>query len=118
MCLFYESYCKEDTSEFYSKFYKPKFKDKYVKKYLLSKENFEDTQYQELGDNAIKHLYIPPFAIGMSLIAGILNLVSVIIMILFIIIKLDKLSFVQQIAIKSSLKLLLLIFIVGIHFMN
>ena len=101
---------KKDTSEFYSKFYKPKFKEEYLKEYLLDKKDFEKAKYQELGDGAIKHLFIPPFAIIMSLLAGVLNLVSVIVMLIFVIINIEKLSLTQQIVFKNSVKISILAF--------
>jgi hypothetical protein len=106
----------KDTSEFYSKFYQPKFKKQYLQDYLLSKKDFQTDKHSELGDGAIKHLFIPPFAIGMSLIAGILNFVSVIAMILFLIIKIDKLTVPQQFTLKSVVKLTILTLLIWYPF--
>jgi hypothetical protein len=109
---------QRDISNFYSDFYKPRFKDEYLKKYILEKEDFDKPEHKELGDISLKHLFIPPFAIGMSLIAGMLNFVSVIVMILFIVIKLNKFSPIQQFGIKSFVKIVLIATIVFYPFIK
>jgi len=98
----------KDTSKFYSKFYKPKYKDEYLRDFLLTKNDFNNDKHKELGDGAIKHLFIPPFAIGMSLIAGILNFVSVVVILIFLVIRLDSLDAKKQFFIKGTVKLIIL----------
>ena len=92
------------------------YKKMIVKKFLLSKKEFNMGENAELGDNAIKNLYIPPFAISMSLIAGILNFVSVIGMLLFLVIKINKYSNTVQFFIKSSVKVLLLALLIAVPY--
>jgi len=98
----------KDTSSFYSKLYKPKYKDEYLRDFLLTKNDFIGDEHKELGDGAIKHLFIPPFAIGMSLIAGILNFVSVVVILIFLVIRIDGLDFKKQFLIKGTVKLIIL----------
>jgi len=98
----------KDTSKFYSKFYKPKYKDEYLRDFLLTKSDFNGDKHKELGDGSVKHLFIPPFAIGMSLIAGILNFVSVVVILIFLVIRLDRLDSKRQFLIKGTVKLIIL----------
>jgi len=114
--ILYNMLRQKDTSEFYSKFYKPKFKQQYLEEFLLSKKDLERDKYKELGDGAIKHLFIPPFAIVMSLVAGMLNFLSVVVMILFLIIKIDRLATMQQFIVKNSVKLIILVFLIWYPF--
>lgn len=116
--IIYDMLKKRDASDFYTKVYREKVKTNVLKKYMLTKEDFTKEENAKLGDNAIKNLYIPPFAIAMSLIAGILNFVSVVVMILFLVIDISKRSPLQQFAIKMSLKLLLLGFILYYPFIE
>lgn len=81
--LLYQMILQKDYSQFYTLIYKPKLRTKYYDQAFPTAEDF-NVKLQEMGDKAIKMLYIPPFAVAMSLIAGILNLVTVIVMILFI----------------------------------
>lgn len=106
--ILYKMVQNKDTSKFYSKFYKPKFKNEYLKEYLLTKNDFNSEEHKELGDAAIKHLFIPPFAIGMSLMAGILNFISVVVMLLFLVIKTDSLTPRVQFALKATIKVTIL----------
>ena len=98
---------KQDTEGFYEQFYRPYFKENFLNGYILSKEELDTPEHSEVADNAIKHLYIPPFAIGMSLFAGILNLISLIGLTLFYFVKMEHMSSVKQLLIKGTTKLLI-----------
>lgn len=75
----------KELNRFYNDLYRPLYFDKYFKDIFYSREDFQtDKLAQERGDNFIKMLYIPPFALFMSLLAGILNLLSVCVMIIFL----------------------------------
>lgn len=67
----------KDNTNFYQDFYKPYFEDKELKKHIIEEEDFED---REEGRYAIKSMYVVPFAIFMSLFAGVFNLISVIVL--------------------------------------
>jgi len=74
-----------DLNNFYNKLYRPLYLNKYASNIFYDEEDFiTNVKAQEAGDNFIKMLYIPPFALFMSLLAGILNLLSVISIILFL----------------------------------
>ena len=103
---------KKDTNSFYESFYRPYFKENYLSGYILSKEELNMPEHSERADQAIKHLYVPPFAIGMSLIAGILNLVSLVGIVLFYFINMKRLSVPMQLGVKFTVKTVLLIAIV------
>lgn len=69
---------KKDSNDFVSMIYNPMVSKEAVNKVYRTREDFETSEYAKIGDDSLKMLYIPPFAIAMSLFAGILNLVSVI----------------------------------------
>lgn len=96
-----------ELNRFYNDLYRPLYFDMYFKDIFYEREDFETNKLaQERGDHFIKMLYIPPFALFMSLLAGILNLLSVIVMILFLpFFKKDNLALNTS---KLSLKILLL----------
>lgn len=96
-----------ELNRFYNDLYRPLYFDMYFKDIFYEREDFQTNKLaQERGDNFIKMLYIPPFALFMSLLAGILNLLSVIVMILFLpFFKKDNLALNTS---KLSLKILLL----------
>ena len=85
----YHMLVSRDSSEFYEKLYKPHFTENYLDKYLLSRADFEGDKNAKLGDSAIKHLYVPPFAITISLLTGILNFISVLGFLVFMLLKLN-----------------------------
>lgn len=68
---------KGDLNDFYSQVYKPMLAEKNFTEFIPSKDDFNHKKYFEKGDISIKMLYIPPFAIFMSLLAAILNGVTV-----------------------------------------
>lgn len=74
-----------ELNKFYDELYQPLYFDKYFKDIFYDRKDFETNKLaQKRGDDFIKMLYIPPFALFMSLLAGILNLLSVTVMILFL----------------------------------
>jgi len=81
--VMYNMLLKNDLSDFYERIYKPKLRENYYDRAFPSVEDFE-IKLSEYGDQAIKMLYIPPFAITVSMIAGMLNFISLISLILFI----------------------------------
>jgi len=103
----YHMLVSRDSSEFYAKLYKPYFTENNLDKYLLSRADFEGDKNAKLGDSAIKHLYVPPFAIAISLLTGILNFISVVGFLVFMFLKLNV-SSSKEFFIKSAFKLVLL----------
>jgi len=74
----------KDLANFRKIIYLPKIKDK-VNQMMYKKDDFFDGNIAELkGDDAIKLLYIPPFALSVSIIALLLNLFTVFTMLLAI----------------------------------
>lgn len=73
---------KGDKDSFYEYVYRPYFKKEVASKYILQESDFERPDKKSLGDGAIKMLFIPPFAIAMSLLAGSLNFVTLIALLL------------------------------------
>jgi hypothetical protein len=71
------------------------------------KEFYTDKKYIKLGNESVKILFIPPFAIIISLLAGVLNLISLISLLLTL--PLNKIENKKRaLIIKLSLKILLL----------
>jgi len=103
----YHMLVNRDSSEFYEKLYKPYFTENNLDKYLLSRADFEGDNNAKLGDSAIKHLYVPPFAIAISLLTGILNFISVVAFLVFMFLKLNV-SSSKEFFLKSAFKLVLL----------
>ena len=79
----YDMLQKNDLSAFYERIYKPKLRENYYDRAFPAVEDFE-VKLSKYGDQAIKMLYIPPFAITVSMIAGMLNFISLLSLILFI----------------------------------
>lgn len=102
--ILYSLTVNNEIDNFYKKFYRPYFKEKKLSNYLLSRKDIHTEEHKLKGDSAIKHLYIPPFAIGMSILAGILNIVSVIATLFFLIIPIDRLSSVPKFTVKLLFK--------------
>lgn len=72
----------KDLNKFKEYIYLPNVKNE-IEKRMFTKEQFNsDEMAIKLGDDAIRLLYIPPFALAISIIALILNLVSVSFMLL------------------------------------
>lgn len=72
----------KDLGNFKKLIYLPKVIDK-VDRMIYSKKDFEDGEKaSEYGDEAIKLLYIPPFALSVSILALLLNSITVIGMVL------------------------------------
>jgi hypothetical protein len=81
--VMYQMILEGDLTGFYERLYKPMLRAKYYDQAFPEEEDF-DIKLAEYGDTAIKMLYIPPFAIFMSLVAGLLNIVSVIVLMMFL----------------------------------
>ena len=81
--IMYQMILEGDLTGFYERLYKPMLRSKYYDQAFPEEADF-DIKLAEYGDTAIKMLYIPPFAIFMSLVAGLLNIVSVIVLIMFL----------------------------------
>lgn len=74
-----------NLNKFYNELYRPYFYEKHFKQIFYSEQDFiNNKEAQQRGDDFVKMLYIPPFALTMSIAAGILNLISVIAMIVFL----------------------------------
>ena len=106
--ILYNLILTHNVNDFYKSFYRPYFQKKKLSAYLLSRKDFQKQENHTKGDNAIKLLYIPPFAIGMSVFAGILNMVSLFVMLIFFLIPINKLSLIWQLSIKTVLKISLI----------
>ena len=83
---------EKNTENFYNDFFISYFQDKYLKDYLLTKEQLDEDEHKSKGDDAIKSLFVIPFAIGMSLFSGLLNFVSLVSLLLTIVLKATKTS--------------------------
>ncbi len=81
--IMFQMILEGDLTGFYERLYKPMLRSKYYDQAFPEVEDF-DVKLAEYGDSAIKMLYIPPFAIFMSLVAGLLNIVSVIVLMIFL----------------------------------
>ncbi len=100
----------KDLSNFRDLVYRPYISDK-VKEMSYNKEDFEDSAVASVyGDDAIKLLYIPPFALSISIIALLLNIFTVFAMISLLIRMPFLLRFILKTAFISS------IFIVPIYY--
>ncbi len=102
--VMYQMILEGDLTGFYERLYKPMLREKYYDQAFPEEEDFE-VKLAEYGDTAIKMLYIPPFAIFMSLVAGLLNIVSVTVLIIFLAFHKDA-SFKMLVA-KTGTKLLI-----------
>ncbi len=74
---------QRDMSNFYDDLYKPRLRVKYYDQAFPSVEEF-DIKLAEVGDKAIKMLYIPPFGVAVSLFAGMMNFISVVVLLAFL----------------------------------
>lgn len=78
-------YFERDLGKFKELIYTPKVMEK-VQKYMYTQEEFKNNQeVAKIGDDAIKLLYIPPMALSLSIVALLLNIVTVIGMLLVLI---------------------------------
>ena len=83
----------KDLGNFKKKIYLPKIIKQVVESYEYKKEDFLDGhKAAKSGDEAIKALYIPPFALAVSILALLLNIVTVVVMILEATGKFSKIS--------------------------
>ena len=109
--IMYQMILEGDLTGFYNRLYKPMLRAKYYDQAFPEEKDF-DIKLAEYGDTAIKMLYIPPFAIFMSLVAGLLNIVSVVILLVFLAFHNDNSLRMSGIKLASkTLLLFLLIFI-------
>ena len=102
--IMYQMILEGDLTGFYNRLYKPMLREKYYDQAFPEEKDFE-LKLAEYGDTAIKMLYIPPFAIFMSLVAGLLNFVSVIVLIMFL--AFHRNSSVSMFVMKSIAKLII-----------
>ena len=65
----------QKTENFYKKIYLPNLKKSLEKEYVLTEKQLSSEQ-KEKGNDSIKALYVPPLAVSLSLIFGILNAIS------------------------------------------
>lgn len=63
------------TEKFYDDVYMPNLKEGLKKEFILTKKQLFSS-YKDKGNKSIKALYIPPIAIALSLIFGVLNAIS------------------------------------------
>ncbi len=111
--IMYKMILEGDLTGFYERLYKPMLRAKYYDQAFPEEKDF-DIKLAEYGDTAIKMLYIPPFAIFMSLVAGLLNIVSVAVLILFL--AFHKNSSVKMFFAKSAVKLLIFFLLIYIPY--
>jgi len=76
---------ERNVAHFYDHVYLPKIEQMLQQSIYISKEDFNTTK-QELGNMAIKSLYIPPVAIAFSSLFGLLNFVILIVMSIFVVV--------------------------------
>ena len=77
-----EALLSRDLGNFKQMVYIPKVSAK-LNEFIYTKEDFFDGgKAESIGDDAVKLLYIPPFALSLSIIALLLNMVTVINMIM------------------------------------
>ena len=81
--IMFQMILEGDLTGFYERLYKPMLRANYYDQAFPEESDFE-VKLAEYGDTAIKMLYLPPFAIFMSLVAGLLNIVSVLVLITFL----------------------------------
>lgn len=101
----------KDSTNYYKDFYKPYIESTIGKKYIINENQFEDDEYKEKGDYAIKSMFVVPFAIFMSLFAGVLNLISVIVLSSILLLRFitnDKKIFI----ISNSIRVVLLVILI------
>ena len=111
--IMYQMILEGDLTGFYERLYKPMLRAKYYDQAFPEEKDF-DVKLAEYGDTAIKMLYIPPFAIFMSLVAGLLNIVSVLVLIMFLVFHRD--ASLKLFLAKSATKLIILFLLVYIPY--
>ncbi len=102
----------KNSTKYYEDFYKPYFEDKIGKDYIIEEKQFKDDEYQEKGDYAIKSMFVVPFAIFMSLFAGVLNLISVIVLTSILILRFTTANNKTVLITSNSIRLLLILALV------
>lgn len=71
----------KDIGDFREKVYLPSMQGK-IKNQIYTEDDFKNLpEVMKKGDDALKLLYVPPFALALSMIALVLNLVTVMVMI-------------------------------------
>ncbi len=94
------------TERFYDDVYMPNLKEGLKKEFVLTKKQLFSS-YKDKGNKSIKALYIPPIAIALSLIFGVLNAISlfslIICLMLVLIFKMNenKVSIIKKIMVFS-----------------
>jgi len=107
-----KSLYSKDLGNFKRFVYLPPIKEK-IEEQRYSKNDFHDgNKAEQDGDDAIKLLYIPPFALAVSIIALLLNILTVLSMILMLFTKYSSLK-IRSIQFLSMLLLIILPFIFG-----
>ena len=71
----------KNVGDFRSKVYLPSVEDKMEKQTYTEKEFMTLPEAMQKGDDALKLLYVPPFALGLSMVGLLLNLITVMVMI-------------------------------------
>jgi len=114
---------ERNIDHFYKHIYLPKVEQLFKKSIYISEEEFHNGK-EELGDMAIKSLYIPPVAIVFSSLFGLLNFVILVVMSLFVVVwflKLRKIraSIKNIVSIRFTLlssKIMLVALLIGFPF--
>ena len=102
----------KNTEGFYSEFYEPYFNEHHASKFIISKEDLTNNkEYEEKGDASIKSMYVIPFAISMSLIASVLNIIDVIGFIILLLTRVIKLEALYNKFVEPILKICLYLFV-------
>ena len=102
----------KNTEGFYSEFYEPYFNEHHASKFIISKEDLsKNKEYEEKGDASIKSMYVIPFAIRMSLIASVLNIIDVIGFIILLLTRVIKLEALYNKFVEPILKICLYLFV-------
>jgi len=114
---------ERNITHFYDHIYLPKVEELFKQSIYISEDQFQNEK-KEVGDMAIKSLYIPPVAILFSSIFGLLNFVIFVVMSIFVIIWFLKLRKIKasiknivsiRFAILSS-KIMLIALLIGLPF--
>ena len=102
----------KNTEGFYSEFYEPYFNEHHASKFIISKEDLTNNkEHEEKGDASIKSMYVIPFAISMSLIASVLNIIDVIGFIILLLTRVIKLEALYNKFVEPILKICLYLFV-------
>lgn len=115
----------QKTENFYNEIYAPGLEEALNEEFVLSKEQLATT-HKEKGNKAIKALYIPPIAIALSLIFGVMNaisLVSLLIALIFVLlfkVEQPKVKLIKQgiVSIFATLSVVLPFLLGGENYFN